>query len=230
MTKNQEITWSGSDDNGYVGNVGGVALYRIGAELYPPRAPQSKGKYLFLPRRREPYSYGHLEGVSRADTLDEAKTLCETDYRNGGRATLHKTLGAALLVVEAFGFCVSKSEAQKRKDRVSKPALDAAISAVRAAGFRIGKPKVPKPKGRPGPVFACEFSDGSHVRMSVACSTETLDWVRGERLARAAWASRNRVPLDCDSAKLAEIAPAIISARFEQDGKVLAQRNGGSVS
>jgi len=121
-----------------------------------------------------------------------------------------------------------KQKASKPKDRVSKSALDAALATVRAAGYRISKkPKAPKPKGRPGPVFVAEFADGSHVRMSVACSTETLDWTRGERLARHAWASRHKVSLAWDSAKLAEMVPPISVCRFEQDGKMLAQRNGG---
>jgi len=230
MTKKQEITWSGSDDNGYVGKVNGVQLYMIHTELYPPRAPfQRKAEYLFLTRR---LNVGHYEGFGETShTADEAKTLCKIDYAyGGGRAAFHKTLGRVLLIVEAFGFHVSKLKPPKHKDRISKPALDAAIGVVRAAGFRISKPKVPQPKGRPGPVFACEFSDGSHVRMSVACSTETLDWVRGERLARQAWASRHRVPLDCDSAELLKIVPSISACRFEQGDKVLAERNGGGVT
>jgi len=226
MTNKQKIVWAGDDDNGYVGTVGGVQLYKVRAVPIPPVYPGQKSpKYLFLPHRREPHSYGHLDGVSRADTVDEAKTLCETDFAyDGGRAALHKTLGAALLIVEAFGFRVSKPETAKRKDRVSKSALDAALTLVRASGYRVSKPKVPKPKGRPGPVFACEFSDGSRVRMSVACSTETLNWARGERLARHAWAARRKVPIDLDSTELVDIAPAIVSARFERaDGTVVAQ-------
>jgi len=230
MTKKQEIAWSGSDDNGYVGDVNGIALYKIRSELYPPRAPfQRKGEYLYLSRRLNTRSYEGFTHTSH--TADEAKAQCEADFaRNGGRAAFHKTLGHALLIVEALGFHVSKPETAKRKDRVSKPTLDAAIAVVRAAGYRTSKLKAPKRKGRPGPVFACEFSDGSRARMSVACSTETLDWVRGERLARQAWASRHRVPLDCDSAELLKIVPSISACRFEQGDKVLAERNGGGVT
>jgi|SRR5262245_50620429 len=226
MTNKQELLWTGNDEHGYIGSVNGVQLYKIRTELYPPRAPQSKAEYLFLARR---LNVGHYEGFGETShTASEAKTLCEIDFTyDGGRAALHKTLGRVLLIVEAFGFHVSKLNPSKHKGRISKPTLDAALAVVRGAGYRIRKPKVPKPKGRPGPVFACEFSDGSHVRMSVACSTETLDWVRGERLARHAWASRHKVPLDCDSAKLAKIAPSISACRFEQDGVVLAARNGG---
>jgi len=229
MTSKQEIVWTGNDADGFVGTVNGVALYKIRTVPYAPgpRRKDEKLRYTYLVRRLNTRSY---EGVAdTAHTADEAKTACEVDYaRNGGRAAFHKTLGHALLIVEAFGFHVSKPETQKRKDRVSKPALAAALAAVQAAGFRVLKPKVPKPKGRPGPVFAAEFADGSHVRMSVACSTETLDWIRGERLARQAWASRHKAPLDCDSAKLTEMAPPISVCRFERDGVVLAERRGAA--
>jgi hypothetical protein len=57
--------------------------------------------------------------------------------------------------------------------------------------------------------------------MSVFTSLEKLDWERGERLSIAAYQSRWRTH---------DVPPAIISARFEQDGKVLAQRNDESVS
>jgi len=203
MTSKQEIVWTGNDADGFVGTVNGVALYKIRTVPYAPgpRRKDEKLRYTFLVRRLNTRSY---EGVAdTTHTADEAKTACEVDYaRNGGRAAFHKT--------------------------VSKPALAAALAAVQAAGFRVLKPKVPKPKGRPGPVFAAEFADGSHVRMSVACSTETLDWIRGERLARQAWASRHKAPLDCDSAKLTEMAPPISVCRFERDGVVLAERRGAA--
>jgi hypothetical protein len=230
MVKKQEIEWSGSDDNGYVGAVAGLQLYQIHTELYPPRAPfQKKAEYLFLARRLNPRGF---EGVGdTSHTAGEAMAQCEADFRNGGRAAFHKAIGYALIVVEAAGFTVSKSKAPEHRGRVLKPILDDALAVVKAAGYRVNKPKIPKPKGRPGPVFACEFSDGTRVRMSVACSTETLDWVRGERLAKHAWASRHKVPLDCDSAELAKIAPPISVCRFERDGTVLAERrNGGGAA
>jgi hypothetical protein len=231
MTDKQKITWTGSDEHGYTGTVNGVRLYKVRTVRQPPVYPgQKRPKYLYLARRLNTLSYEDF-CVDRADTIGEAKTNCEIDFvYDGGRAALHKILGAALLIVEAFGFYVSKSKILRPKDRVSKPALDEALATVRAAGYRIRQPKTPKPKGRPGPVFACEFSDGSRVRMSVACSTETLDWVRGERLARQAWASRHKVPLDLNSAELAKIAPPINVCRFERDGVVLAQGNGGGVA
>src|SRR5262249_8999883 len=226
MSNKQNIIWSGNDEHGYVGTVDGIQLYKIRAELYPPAAPepQRKNKYLYLTRRLNTRAFEGVGGTSH--TADDAKAQCEADYRNGGRA-VHKNLGHALLIVEAAGFHVSKSQASQRQDR---DILDDALATVRAAGFRISKPKVPKPKGRPGPVFACEFSDGSRARMSVACSTEPLDWDRGMRLARHAWASRHKVPLDLDSAELTKIAPSISVCRFERDGVVLAQRNGGGVA
>ena len=222
MTNKQQIVWSGSDNNGYVGNVSGIALYNIRTVPTPPVYPGQKSpKYLFLTQRLNTRGYEPFDGASRANTVNEAKTQCAVDFtRNGGRAALHKTLGHALLIVEALGFHVSKLKTPRPGET-----LDNALAIVRAAGYRIRKPKVPKPKGRLGPVFACEFSDGSRVRLSVACSTETLDWDRGENLARQAWASRQKMPLDLDSAELAKLVPPIITGRFEQNGVVLAQRN-----
>jgi hypothetical protein len=223
MTNKQKIAWTGDDEHGFTGNVDGVALYKVRTVLHPPAGPREKPRRLYLTRRLEPRSY---EGVGdTSHTADDAKTQCEVDYRNGGRAALHKILGHALTIVEALGFHTSKLKTPKPRET-----LDDALAIVKAAGFRISKPKVPKPKGRPGPVFAAEFSDGSRVRMSVACSTEPLDWTRGERLARHAWASRHKVPLDCDSAELAKIAPPINACRFERDGQVLAERNGGGAA
>jgi hypothetical protein len=75
-------------------------------------------------------------------------------------------------------------------------------------------------KQLPAPTFVAEFADGTTTRMSVFTSLEKLDWGRGERLSVAAYQSRFQTH---------EVPPAIISARFEQDGVVLAQRNGESV-
>jgi hypothetical protein len=104
-------------------------------------------------------------------------------------------------------------------------AVTEAIKTLRAAGYRVSKPKKPKVfqrgKDRVGPVFIAEFADGTVTRMSKFTSLKNLDWGRGERLSQAAYQSRWRTR---------ETPPAIISARFEQDGKVLAQRNNESVS
>ena len=220
MTSKQEIVWTGNDADGFVGTVNSVALYKIRTVPYAPgpRRKDEKLRYTFLVRRLNTRSY---EGVAdTAHTADEAKTACEVDYtRNGGRAALHKTLGHALLIVEALGY------------RVSKPTLDDALAVVKAAGFRVSrasKPKIPKRKNQVGPTYAAEFSDGTSVRMSTFGSAKELDWGRGERLARLAWASRHKVPLDLNSAELAKMAPPISACRFEQDGKVLAERLAGA--
>ena len=220
MTSKQEIVWTGNDADGFVGTVNGVALYKIRTVPYAPgpRRKDEKLRYTYLVRRLNTRSY---EGVAdTTHTADEAKTACEVDYaRNGGRAAFHKTLGHALLIVEAFGF------------HVSKPTLDDALAVVKAAGFRVSrasKPKIPKRKNQVGPTYAAEFSDGTSVRMSTFGSAKELDWGRGERLARLAWASRHKVPLDLNSAELAKMAPPISACRFEQDGKVLAERLAGA--
>jgi hypothetical protein len=231
MTNKQKITWTGSDEHGYTGTVNGVALYKVQTVVHPPAGPHHKPRRFYLTRRLEPRSY---EGVGdTSHTLDEAKADCETDFAcNGGRAALHKILGTALLVVEAFGFHISKPETVKRKDRISKSTLADALIAVRTAGYHVRKLSVPKRKTQVGPTFVCEFSDGVTTRMSTCTSLENLDWRRGERLSIAAYQSRLRAqyrklngkpcPID-----LIPAPPAIVSARFERDGKVLAERNGG---
>jgi hypothetical protein len=95
--------------------------------------------------------------------------------------------------------------------------LNEALAVVKAAGYRVSKPRTskgPKPKDRVGPTFVAEFADGTVTRMSTYCTVENLDWARGERLSIAAYQSRFRTR---------EAPPAITSARFEQDGVVLAQ-------
>jgi hypothetical protein len=103
-------------------------------------------------------------------------------------------------------------------------ALMKALATVRAAGFRVSRPSKPKifkrGKDRLGPTFVAKFADGTQTRMSTFTSLEKLDWGRGERLSRAAYQSRLRTRDD---------PPAIVSARFEQGGRVLAQRGNGSV-
>jgi hypothetical protein len=122
--------------------------------------------------------------------------------------------------------------------RVSKSTLGDALATVRAAGYRVSKPKtpkakIPKRKNQVGPTFVAEFADGETTRMSVCTALgDHLDWTRGERLSQAAWQTRARAqyrklngkpyPVDL----IAPVPPTIIAARFEQDGKVLAQRGG----
>jgi hypothetical protein len=125
-----------------------------------------------------------------------------------------------------------------RPDEDKRFALAVAIVLVKAAGYRIVRPRKPKNfkrgKTRVGPSFIAEFADGTTTRMSTYTSLENLDWDRGVRLSQAAWGSRwrakhfkqtGRYPVDA----IAPVPPAIVSAFFEQDGVVLAQRNNESV-
>jgi len=104
--------------------------------------------------------------------------------------------------------------------------LSEALTIVKAAGYRVVEPRKPrKPKrfkrrfkngtDRVGPTFVATFANGEVTRMSVFCTPENLDWERGERLSVAAYQSRFQTR---------EAPPAIISARFEQDGVVLGTR------
>jgi hypothetical protein len=115
--------------------------------------------------------------------------------------------------------------------------LDEAIVLVKAAGYRISKPKAkskPKFKDRVGPTFVARFVDDEIVRMSTHCSSESLNWARGERLAQAAWRSRwrRRQRIYTPYPVVEPVPPAIVEARFEeQDGVVLARRpDDGGVS
>src|SRR5262249_46912780 len=104
-------------------------------------------------------------------------------------------------------------------DEDKRFALQVAIVLVKAAGYRVVKPRKPKcfkrGKDRVGPTFVAKFADGTVTRMSTFTSLTKLDWERGERLSIAAYQSRHRTR---------EAPPAIISARFEQDDKVLGTR------
>jgi len=81
-----------------------------------------------------------------------------------------------------------------------------------------------------GPTFTAEFADGVTTRMSVFTAPEKLDWARGERLAQMAWQSRWRAQYHKRNGRaalidtVAPVPPAIVSARFEQDGKMLGTR------
>ena len=112
-----------------------------------------------------------------------------------------------------------------------------AIKAAKAAGYRVFKPRKPKSfkrrKDRVGPTIVTRFADGVTTRMSVFTSLEKLDWERGMRLSRAAWESRWRTHQRahllkqmgkyCTVNLVMPVPPAIVSAHFEQDGKVLAR-------
>jgi hypothetical protein len=110
-------------------------------------------------------------------------------------------------------------------------ALIEALATVRAAGYRVSKPRKQKNlkrgKDRVGPTFIAEFADGTVTRMSVFTPLEKLDWNRGERLSQAAWEARWRARERKQRRPhwiVAPVPPAIVSARFEQDGVVLACR------
>ena len=126
-----------------------------------------------------------------------------------------------------------------------------AIKTVKAAGYRVSKPRKPKTfkrgKDHVGPTFVAKFADGTTTRMSTFTSLENLDWGRGERLSQAAYQSRWRTRMRAQyrkqsgKARLVDLVapvldlvapdpPAIVSARFERDGVVLAQRNNGSAT
>jgi hypothetical protein len=121
---------------------------------------------------------------------------------------------------------------------VNQETLAAALAVVRAAGYRVSKPRAKPVKDRVGPTFVAKFADGMVTRMSTFTSLENLDWDRGVRLSQAAYQSRwrtreranhfKRTGKHCPLDPVAPVPPAIISAHFEQDGNVLAQRNGGS--
>jgi hypothetical protein len=114
-------------------------------------------------------------------------------------------------------------------DEDKRFALQVAIVLVKAAGYRVSKPRkiFKRGKDRVGPTFVAEFADGTVTRMTTFTSLENLDWNRGERLSQAAWVSRWRMRERKQQRPywiVAPIPPAIVSARFEQDGKVLGAR------
>jgi hypothetical protein len=109
-----------------------------------------------------------------------------------------------------------------------------ALATVRMAGYRVSKPKPKqyrrkgKHKDRVGPTCVCEFADGEVTRMSTFTSLEKLDWDRGARLSQAAWETRWRARERKQQRPywvVAPVPPLIVSARFEQDGVVLARRS-----
>jgi hypothetical protein len=110
-------------------------------------------------------------------------------------------------------------------------ALVEALKTVKEAGYRVSKPRRPKTfkcgKDRVGPSCITQFADNVTTRMSVCCSPTDLDWVRGERLAQAAWQSRWRSQqrIYAPYPVVEPVPPAIVAMRFEQDGVVLARRS-----
>ena len=100
--------------------------------------------------------------------------------------------------------------------------LEQALACVRAAGFRVSKPQKKNKKARVGPTFVARFADGEVTRMSTFTSLSNLDRARGERLSRAAWATRHQLSCEWTSAQLVEMCPPIVGGYFEQDGVMLA--------
>jgi len=90
--------------------------------------------------------------------------------------------------------------------------LEIALQIVKSAGYRVTKPKARKLTSR-GPTCVVQFADGGLFRMTTHCHDSALDWDRGIGLCKAAWSSRNDLPM--------AQAPAIVSAHFERDGVVL---------
>jgi hypothetical protein len=107
-------------------------------------------------------------------------------------------------------------------------ALVEAIKTLRAAGYRVSKPRKQKnPKrgtDRVGPTCVAIFADGEVTRMSTYTSLEQLDWERGLRLSQAAYESRWRTRVRVHGVPPLSALPPIVSAYFERDGIVLAQR------
>jgi hypothetical protein len=65
------------------------------------------------------------------------------------------------------------------------------------------------------PTFVAHFADGEVTRMTTFTLRDPLDVGRGVRLARHAYRARKNL-------KPAAETPAIVEARFEQDGGTLA--------
>ena len=67
------------------------------------------------------------------------------------------------------------------------------------------------------PTFVATFADGEVTQMTTYTTLDELDVTRGVRLAGAAYEARTK-----------HESPAIIEARFEQDGKILASYEASS--
>jgi hypothetical protein len=96
-----------------------------------------------------------------------------------------------------------------------KPDLEHALQLVKAAGYRVTKPTKRKLASR-GPTCVVTFADGNVCRMTTHCHDSALDYERGIKLCRAAWSTRQALPM--------EQAPSVLSAHFERDGNILGQQ------
>jgi hypothetical protein len=90
--------------------------------------------------------------------------------------------------------------------------LEHALRLVKAAGYRVTKPKQRKLTSR-GPTCVVKFADGVLCRMTTHCRDDALDFQRGINLCKAAWSTRQALPM--------AQAPQVVSAHFERDGEVL---------
>jgi hypothetical protein len=110
------LDWSGDDENGYVGTVNGIQLYRVEA-----RQSQEYPYFIYNLGTRARYTLGYASYVG---TIDEAKARCEADYvDNGGSTAAREALDEALALIKAAGYRASKPRAKpkrkpKSKDRV----------------------------------------------------------------------------------------------------------------
>jgi transcriptional regulator with XRE-family HTH domain len=153
--------------------------------------------------------------------------------------TLELTLSDAATLLGVHPRTTSRWANAERK--VPPPAANFLhhLAEARAKSAKATRaPKARKTKSRVGPTFVAKFADGEVTRMSVFSSLENLDWARGIRLSQAAYQSRRtngpqrkryhtRREIEdalAHAQLVAPAPPAIVSAHFEQDGKVLAQR------
>jgi hypothetical protein len=212
------LKWKGDDENGYIGHDGNQiysvtpfqVLRRDQEGNLQPNHIVYWMRFLDIDRAQADPEY-HATYSEQVDSLKsirasaEAIALCEADcakrQANGSRVNI--------------AACESTSIS-----------LDEALAVVKRSGYRVSKPKSNNHKDRVGPTFVAKFADGVVTRMSTFTSLEKLDWDRGVRLSQAAyesrWRMRERVHLAHYTALIAPAPPAIVSAHFEQDGKVLA--------
>lgn len=105
-------------------------------------------------------------------------------------------------------------------DAFTAARLANAIELVKAAGYTVSKPRKKRIskaiKNQRGPTCIARFADGQITRMTTHCPGDVLDYGRGERIAREAWASRHKTTADN--------SPPISSISFERDGDVLGER------
>jgi hypothetical protein len=94
------------------------------------------------------------------------------------------------------------------------PDLEHALRLVSAAGYRVSKPK--RKLTSRGPTCVVSFADGNTCRMTTHCHDDALDYERGINLCKAAWSTRQALPI--------AQAPQVISAHFERNGCILGQQ------